>query len=108
MYACVHECTIVDSLCTAVPRKAYYGSESGPFWLNRLQCSGDERNLLECRRKSIKNSGCTKDTSNLSPKLFCDREQSLIILFIFKLVCYFLVVNRYGLVHAIFTSQDDT
>ena len=50
---------------------AYYGQGTGPIWLNRLQCIGSERSLLDCQRTfDIGNSyGCShsEDVSVICP-----------------------------------------
>ena len=38
---------------------ARYGQGTGPIWLSRLSCSGDESNLIDCSQLSVKTKNCT-------------------------------------------------
>ena len=38
---------------------ARYGQGTGPIWLSRLSCIGNEPSLTDCSQSSIKNKNCT-------------------------------------------------
>ena len=38
---------------------AHYGAGTGPIWLSRLSCFGNESNLTDCNQLSVKTKNCT-------------------------------------------------
>ena len=40
-------------------RSAAYGPGTGPIWLSRLSCFGNESNLTDCNQLSVKTKNCT-------------------------------------------------
>ena len=39
-------------------RSAHYGQGTGPIWLSRLSCFGNEPNLFECAQLSVRTKNC--------------------------------------------------
>ena len=40
-------------------RSAHYGQGTGPIWLSRLSCIGNEPNLINCSQLSVGTKNCT-------------------------------------------------
>ena len=50
------------SLGVSVRYYAYFGQGSGPIWLNNVQCTGRETNLLDCKANTIGVNYCGHST----------------------------------------------
>ncbi len=37
---------------------AFYGNGNGVFWLNNVQCAGDEDSIFSCAHDGLKKQGC--------------------------------------------------
>ena len=48
-----------------------YIEGSGPYWLNGLECTGDEPNLFDCTRGEYKETDCS---GGYGVTVFCDRK----------------------------------
>ena len=68
---------------------AHYGQSTGPIWLNRLDCTGSENNLLDCNRAVDIGStyGCShrEDVSIVCPGIY-----GWINYFDVNLLCFFV------------------
>ena len=42
-----------------VIRDAFYGTGSGPIWLNDFRCNGSEKFLVDCKIEGWRTFGCT-------------------------------------------------
>lgn len=42
------------------PGYAYFGSGSGPVWLDDVDCNGNESSILDCRHNSVGDNNCRR------------------------------------------------
>ncbi|XP_078390386.1 scavenger receptor cysteine-rich domain-containing protein DMBT1-like [Cetorhinus maximus] len=43
----------------SAPGGAHFGAAGGPFWMDDVECSGTESNLLHCRRNALGDHSCS-------------------------------------------------
>ena len=59
-------------------RSAAYGPGTGPIWLSRLSCIGDEPNLTDCSQLSVSTKNCTH-SDDASVSCSGDRRKYIVL-----------------------------
>ena len=71
------------------PFNNYYGYETGPIWLDDLDCSGSELTLLQCSHRGLGNHNCSHSDY---ATMFCSGNKTGSL---FKLKICFILMSLY-------------
>ena len=66
------------SKALSAPKKARFGTGSGPIWLDEVQCVGTENSLTNCWHRGWRNHNCDH---NEDASVICLRNLSMTIIF---------------------------